>query len=78
MAKFEGDQSIPAPLLNLYKATLGGIAADKIIKGRVPFHLPKMQEGGSGVKPAQIIQRERFKQAIANFANESPADYSSY
>lgn len=74
MAKFEGDQEIPPALLDLYKATLNPTPTGKIVKTRYPFHMPKMQEDGPGVSAAQVAQRDRFKLALANFANRSGAE----
>ncbi len=74
MARREGDQSIPPALLDLYRATLNPNSSVNVVKTRYPFTMPKMQEGGPGVSAAQIVQRDRFKLAIANFANRSEAE----
>lgn len=67
MAKVEGTQSIPAALLDAYRATLGEQRPNDVIEKRYPYRLPKMQEGGADVKPAQITQRNRFKTVLTQF-----------
>lgn len=74
MAKTEGDQSIPSELLDAYRATLGEQRPNAVIEKRYPYQLKQMQEGGPDVKPAQIIQRNRFKTVINQFKNLSPAE----
>lgn len=74
MAKFEGDQSIPSALLDLYRASLNPHPTGKIVKKRYPFRMPKMQEGGTGVHPAQIAQRSRFKKAQTLFRGVGSAE----
>ena len=73
MAKAEGEQHIPAELLDLYRAALNTPQADFTTKKRFPYRLPQMQEGGNRVSTAQKVQRERFKIAIANFADVGAA-----
>jgi len=67
MAKFEGTQNVPSEWLDQYRGTLNPHPTGNVAKKRYPYRLPKMQEGGKGVKPAQLKQRTRFKQAIAKF-----------
>jgi len=74
MAKFEGDQSIPAALLDLYRGTLNPHPTGKVVKKRYPFRMPRMQEGGRGVHADQITQRARFKEAIQDFKGISSSD----
>lgn len=78
MAKFEGAQSIPSALLDLYRASLNPHPTGKIVKKRYPFRMPKMQEGGKGVHTAQKEQRERFKKAQVLFRGTSSADRSRW
>jgi hypothetical protein len=74
MAKISGEQSIPSEWLDLYRATLNPHATGDIVKKRYPFELKHMQEGGKGVKAAQIAQRERFKTAKNLFLVLSQAE----
>lgn len=74
MARREGPQNIPPALFDLYRATLNPNSSANIVKTRYPFQMPLMQEGGPGVSVAQIVQRDRFKTAVANFANVSEAE----
>jgi len=67
MAKVEGVQSVPAPLLDSYRATLGEQRPNDVIEKRYPWRVKKMQEGGSGVSAAQVTQRNRFKTIRNNF-----------
>jgi len=71
MAKFEGDQNVPSEWLDSYRATLNPHPTGKVVKKRYPFRMPRMQEGGPGVHPSQVAQRERFKKAVSNFKNVS-------
>ncbi len=74
MAKIEGTQSIPSVLLDLYRGTLTEKQPDGTSRKRYPYRVPNMQEGGSDVKAGQLAQRTRFKEAIRNFADVSPAE----
>ena len=74
MAKVEGTQSVPAPLLDSYRATLGEQRPNDRIQKRYPYRVKKMQEGGSGVSRTQIIQRNRFKTVRDQFNTLSPAE----
>jgi hypothetical protein len=67
MAKIEGTQNIPSEWLDLYRGTLTQKQPDGVVRSRYPYRVPKMQEGGKGVSPAQLAQRARFKQAIGQF-----------
>ena len=78
MAKFEDPQNIPSPLLDLYRATLNPHPTGNIVKKRYPFRMPRMQEGGKGVHSGQKTQRERFKTAMADFREVSPAERSRW
>ncbi len=74
MAKTDGTQNVPAPLLDSYRATLGEQRPNDVIEKRYPYRVKKMQEGGHGVSRAQVIQRERFKTVRDQFNTLSPAE----
>lgn len=74
MAKTDGTQSIPAALLDLYRATLGAERPNDAVHKRYPYRLPPMQEGGKNVTTGQRAQRDRFKTARDNFEGISDAD----
>lgn len=74
MANAEGDQNIPAALLDLYRGTLGEKRPAGPVQKRYPYRLPKMQEGGTGVTDDQKKQRERFKTAMDLFAGRTAAE----
>jgi hypothetical protein len=70
MAYIDGTQNIPAEIYKQVKATLGTQAQTGLVKKRMPFRLPNMQEGGKHVRQSQIEQRERFKTVVSQFNNE--------
>jgi hypothetical protein len=70
MAYIDGTQNIPAEIYKQVKATLGTQAQTGLVKKRMPFRLPNMQEGGKHVRQSQIKQRERFKSVVSQFNNE--------
>jgi hypothetical protein len=70
MAYIEGTQNIPAEIYKQVKATIGTQAQTGLVKKRMPFRLPNMQEGGKHVRQSQINQRERFKSVVSQFNNE--------
>jgi hypothetical protein len=70
MAYIEGTQNIPAEIYKQVKATIGTQAQTGLVKKRMPFRLPNMQEGGKHVRQSQIEQRERFKNVVSQFNNE--------
>ncbi len=74
MVWMTGAQSIPAELLDLYRGTLTEKQPDGVSRKRYPFRVPHMQAGGADVKPAQLIQRNRFKAVIARFNATSDAE----
>lgn len=90
MAKVD-TQSIPSEDRIWYKRALQISTSHKNVKyvrTRYPWRIPQMQAGGPDVKPAQIIQRDRFIYAKNKYALLSAADklrwknanpeYSSY
>lgn len=74
MAKLEGDQSIPAEWLDLYRATLTEKQPDGVSRKRYPYRVPKMQAGGDGVSADQLVQRNRFLLARNAFNTLSEAE----
>ncbi len=74
MARYEGTQNIPSPLLDLYRGTLNPHPTGKIVKKRYPFRLPKLQEGKPGVHAGQVAQRARFKEIVQNFRGISAGE----
>ncbi len=60
MAKTEGTQNIPAPLVYLYEGTLGKQRPNTSIHKRYPWSMPTMRAGKSNETKKQRIQRERF------------------
>lgn len=74
MAKTEGTQSVPAPLLDAYRATLGEQRPNAAVHKRYPWRMPPMQEGGNNVTAKQSKHRDSFKIAVANFATTTPAE----
>jgi len=74
MAKTEGTQSIPAALLNSYRATLGEQRPNLAVHKRYPYRLPPMQNGGKNVTAAQRIQRNRFLYVLDKFKALSQAE----
>ena len=60
MAKTEGDQNVPAPLLDAYRATLGEVRPDTAVHKRYPWRLPTMQGGKANETAKQRKQRARF------------------
>jgi primase-polymerase (primpol)-like protein len=70
MAYIDGTQNIPAEIYKQVKATIGTQAQTGLVKKRMPFRLPNMQEGGKHVRQSQINQRERFKSVVSQFNNE--------
>jgi hypothetical protein len=69
MAHIEGTQEIPSALAKAYKATLGGINANSLVKKRTPFRNKKMQDYGTGVTEDQKKHRLRFLNIIDKFNN---------
>ena len=67
MAKIIGPQSIPAALLDVYRANLAEPRPDNDVVGkRYPYRIPTQQDGGRpSVKKRK--QRARFKLAISKF-----------
>ncbi len=78
MAKTNGTQSIPAPLLDLYRATLGEEKPGDIVEKRYPYRVPRMQNGHGNVTATQRIQRDRLKTAITDFNKISAADRAKW
>ena len=74
MAKTEGTQSIPAPWLDSYRATLGEQRPNLAVHKRYPWRLPNMQAGKSGESAGQRIQRARFITVRDSFKNRSQAE----
>ncbi len=74
MAKTEGPQSIPAPLLDPYRATLGEVTPETVVRKRYPFRVPRLQDGHGNVTALQTAQRARFKVALGDFANVGPTE----
>jgi len=70
-------QSIPSEDRIIYKRALQISTSHKDIKyvrTRYPWRLPQMQAGGADVKPAQQIQRDRFKYVKNKYALLSAAE----
>lgn len=70
MAKVD-TQSIPSETRIVYKRALQISTLHKettYIKTRYPWRVPHMQAGGADVKPAQVIQRDRFIYAKNKYA----------
>ena len=74
MAKTEGTQNVPAPLLDGYRATLGEQRPNTAVHKRYPWRLPTMQKGKSNVTAGQRIQRDRFLTARDQFKTLSTAE----
>ena len=74
MAKFEGTQSVPAELLDLYRATLTEGMPTGAIRKRFPFRLRLFQKGGSKVTNEQLKQRSRFETIRDKFKTLSWAE----
>jgi len=70
-------QTIPSENRLIYKraaqiaTTLRG---QDYVRTRYPWRIPKMQAGGSGVKPAQKVQRDRFIYVKNKYALLTAAD----
>jgi hypothetical protein len=60
MAKIEGDQNIPAELLDKYRATLTEKLPSGACRKRFPYRLPGFQLNGNKVTTAQKEQRQRW------------------
>lgn len=64
-------QSIPSEDRIIYKRALQISTLHKdvtYVRTRFPWRMPQMQEGGPGVRPAQKVQRDRFKYAKNKYA----------
>jgi len=70
----EGTQSIPAPLLDAYRATLGEATPGDVVRKRYPFRMPTRRNGHGNVTAKQAARRESFKTAIRNFSGVTPAE----
>ncbi|MDD5061913.1 MAG: hypothetical protein PHN44_06520 [Candidatus Marinimicrobia bacterium] len=67
MAKIEGDQNIPAELLDQYRATLGEKLPNGACRKRYPYRIPRLQKNGYGISTAQKEQRNRWLAIIEKF-----------
>lgn len=71
------DQSIPSEDRIKYKR-ICQIETDtrgvKYVRSRFPWRLPKMQAGGPGVSPDQIVQRDKFVLVKGKYALLSASD----
>jgi len=74
LAKTEGDQNIPSALLDAYRATLGEVNPETIVRKRYPFRMPTMKTGKGNVSAAQVSQRGRFLTVRNSFLKMSPAE----
>jgi hypothetical protein len=74
MAQFEGTQSIPSELLDLYRATLTEGMPTGVIRKRFPYRLRLFQKGGYKVTDEQLKQRSRFEAIIEKFKSISDED----
>jgi len=54
-------QVIPSELKEFYDGTATPLMPNEVIRGRYPWKMPAMQEGGSGVTDDQKEQRDRWK-----------------
>ena len=73
MAKITGPQTVPAALLDKYRANLAEPRPDTAVVGkRYPYRIPTQQDGGRPSVKKQR-QRGRFKLAINLFGTINPA-----
>ena len=76
MAKID-TQSIPSEQRILYKRAAQiatTLREQDYVRSRYPWRLPQMQTGGPDVKPAQVVQRNRFIYAKDKYALLSASD----
>lgn len=78
MAKWEGDQVIPAEWLDLWRGNLTDKSPLKITRKRYPFRRRLWKKGGYKVTAKQKGQRERFEAIIAKFKLIGSADRSRW
>jgi len=74
MARFEGTQSIPAELLDLYRATITEGMPTGVVRKRFPYRLRLFQKGKYKITPEQLKQRGRFESIIDKFKSISDED----
>jgi len=67
MAKTEGVQSIPADLLELYKAALTPVTPGLVVRGRYPWSIPPFRNTGKNPTPAQLEHRAIFQDCVKCF-----------
>ena len=73
MARIEGTQSIPSEWKTAYDGTLTPLMPNAVIRGRYPWRVPGLQEGGSKVKDKQKTQRGRWLSIRDKFRNVDEA-----
>ena len=74
MAKIEGTQNIPASYLKNYRGCLREQDPNGRTWKRYPYRLPNLQGFGHRISDKQRLQRSRFKSAVDQFKEVSPAD----
>lgn len=74
MARIEGTQNIPSELKYFYDGTLTPLMPNAVVRGRYPWKMPAMKEGGVGVSGDQKKQRARWKAIQDKFKTITEAE----